>query len=401
MTHSYSPQDNPALSAANLLQRMGFLTLLSLLPFFSTISVRAGVVLLPTAFCFFIISSIFSQTKPDFRSLKHIIFSIPALSGMVILLLALISILWTTAPDQALRRYIDILYTLFLLLAGYSLMPDRVRASHVNLLPVGMFFAAISLLISLISFKLSSFTEWSPEFRRGLQIYLLFLWPTLTWLLFRNHYKSACFFIVVSSLIVYGSGLFSANCLFLIGGIIFTLSFINRRITAYFLIGCFLTLFLFAPFIGFGVSFFRENLPLPLLKSLAPYEMWWSMVKTDSLRLITGYGFEASSGVFSFAHPILIKPWFDLGILGALAAALVACSITFNTLKERTLIMPSVFASLTTAFLCSLSGLIITQSWWLVTNAALILTFIAIQRSPFHTTRPSFNTLITKVKHKP
>ena len=61
-----------------------------------------------------------------------------------------LSLIWTPYLDPALSRAISILATGALGLAGYYLLPERMRAANLYLIPVGVALAAV--LAAVIAF---------------------------------------------------------------------------------------------------------------------------------------------------------------------------------------------------------------------------------------------------------
>jgi len=390
-TAPHFPQEDPAITAAKLMQRMGFLTLLLLLPFIATLSRRAGVVLFPTAIGFFLVSLIFSQRLPDLQQIKKAIISIPALSAIIILIWCVLSLLWSPHFDRAFARINDLFFVLACFLVGYWAIPERVKASNINFLPIGVFLA-IASHIMIFSSDTIGLSDTDLELSlRGQIILLLFLWPAVSWLWYRNYRFSVGIMIILAGMVVFFNGFIIANVAFIWSIIIFLLTLINRKITGWLLGLVIIGFVLLAPLFGFLPTGLVSLFPEVLKPDLVAYQDWWSTIQQDPLRLVTGYGLEAYNlkAIYEgWPHSLGAITWIELGIVGVVGVIIFAVSIIFVTLQKNSLMAPGIFATLAVMLTCSQMGIRVTQSWLVISVAALFLVFISAQRSPFKTQRP-------------
>ncbi len=119
------------------------------------------------------------------------------------------------------------------------------------------------------------------------------------------------------------------------------------------------------------------------------------MVTSEPVRLVTGHGFEtALRGRFAGLVPpnapttALFEFWYELGIVGAFAAALGLLVAIRRTGGGAPTLVPGAMACFASAFSFACLGVGLTTVWWLATLGIAVMVFVAVERGQFRTSRP-------------
>jgi hypothetical protein len=145
MARAPTPAVDPAAEAAALLRRLGFATLVLLVPATALVARRAVVVLVPCAILLIVLAGMLDGDRlPLGRTIGRLIRSRGGLAGAVLLAWAGLSLLWTPFVGPASERLFNILVTIALVLSGYVALPDRMRSANLYLIPVGTLGAALA-----------------------------------------------------------------------------------------------------------------------------------------------------------------------------------------------------------------------------------------------------------------
>ena len=242
-----------------------------------------------------------------------------------------LSLIWTPFPGQATERLLNLVATILLTLAGYLALPDRMRSANLYLLPLGVTAAAIvAIMIGVFG---DTLMRGSPEeddaLDRGLTLLALLVWPAVAWLRSRHRDREA----LATALLVAAALAVSPNSTQIvalaIGALAFALTSVRPRL------GVAVTAGLSAAAAGAGAAPALRGAPDrrgPVRAGLAGRAVarraWQKVVTTEPVRLVTGHGFEtALRGRFVGLLPanapttMLFEFWYELGIVGALAAA--------------------------------------------------------------------------------
>jgi hypothetical protein len=135
----------------------------------------------------------------------------------------------------------------------------------------------------------------------------------------------------------------------------------------------------------------------PLVANLG---VWRQVVVNEPVRLVTGHGFEtALRGRFTGLLPqtapntLPFEIWYDLGVIGALAAAAALFFAATRAGREDPPLVPAIMGAFATAFAFACLGVSTAQMWWFTSLIGLVLIFVAAERGQFRTTRPKANFL--------
>ena len=395
MARAPSPPIDPAADAAALLRRLGFATLMLALPIGALVARRGTVVLVPVGVVLLVIAAALDGTHRGLRdSIRNVATSPAGLAGGLLLAWCGLSLFWTPFQGPASERFLSVVATLGVGLAGYLALPDRMRASNLYILPVGTGLAAIvGVLLSL--FGGPGGTDDNQTLERGLVVLVLFLWPSVAWLRSRQRNREA----IVLSVAVAVAAALGLELLPLVG---LGVGAAVYALTAYNLpLGVRMTALAMSGSLALGplVPLIVRPLASALLERTDPIwisnAVWQRVITREPFHLITGHGFEtALRGRFAGLLPpqapstLPFEVWYDLGIIGAFAGAAALFYSAARAGREDPPLVPAIMAAFATAFTFACLGITTAQMWWFTALVALVLIFVATERGQFRTTRP-------------
>jgi hypothetical protein len=118
-------------------------------------------------------------------------------------------------------------------------------------------------------------------------------------------------------------------------------------------------------------------------------------MSTAPIKLITGYGLDTSlrsrfTGQLPVTAPqaLPFEIWYELGLVGALAAAAALFFAVRSLGSNNQTLVPAQLAAFAAAFTLASTGAASAQAWWLTALGAVLVTFVAIERGQFRTSRP-------------
>ena len=126
------------------LRRLGFAILFFAVPLAALFTRRALVVMAPLAVILLVLASVLDGSARNAREkLTALMVSPGGVAGMVLLLWAGLSLVWTPFLPQASERLLNITGMALMALGGYLAVPERMRSANLYLLPVGVGLAAL------------------------------------------------------------------------------------------------------------------------------------------------------------------------------------------------------------------------------------------------------------------
>ena len=386
---------DPVASAAALLRRLGFATLMLVVPTMALVSRRAVVALAPIGISLLVIAALLDGgNRPVGRSNLAFVGSTPVIATIVLLVWISLSLIWTPFFDPAAGRVGSILSMTALGVAGYYALPDRMRASNLYLLAVGVGFAAMAALIFAFAAvqNLGAPPDGFETFQRGLVVIVIAVWPAVAWLSSRRRDVQALLLGLAAGLASLSGPTLVPFIAFLGGGLVCILATVAPRAVVLGIGRGTAALILLAPGFAFlGAMLWNGDADAPM-HSLA---VWRDIIVEEPLRLVTGYGLEAAlrsrgAGILSPDAPnsLLFEIWYELGIVGAVAGALALHGAVVASARQHPQLTPGAMAAFASGFIMAGMGVATTQMWWVTTLIVVALIFVAIARGQFRTKRP-------------
>lgn len=394
MARAPSPAVDPAAEAAALLRRLGFATLVLLVPATALVARRAVVVLVPSAILLIVLAGLLDGGRlPLGRTFGRLLRSRGGLAGALVLAWAALSLLWTPFVGPAAERLFNIIVTLALVLAGYVALPDRMRSANLYLVPVGTLAAALAgVFLGLNSSGRGGFDEDGQSLERGLVVLSLFLWPSVAWLRSRGRSLEALGLAAAGALAIALGPTLVPTIALMIGALAYMATEAHRRFgvaATALLIAALLAL---APLLPFVTALWGGGATHPYWASLA---VWREVILADPVRLVTGHGFESALrarlvGLLPPNAPstLLFEVWYELGVVGALALAVALARAVRESARDHPPLVPGLTAAFATGFALTCLGAGTTQGWWFTALSALVLVFVATERGQFRSARP-------------
>ena len=364
---------------------------------------RATVVLAPIAVALLILAGAIDGKYRPMRPAVSGLLRAPAfLAGLLVVLWSLLSLVWTPFLEPATERLLNLVATILMTLVGYLFLPDRMRSANLYLLPVGI--AAASLLAIVLGLfghgVLRGVTEEDGSLDRGLTLLVLLVWPAVAWLRSRGReVESLGLALLVAAALVVSPGAATLVAL-AVGAASFAVTAyraaIGTRATAMAVAG----LLIVAPILPFIARPVGAALLGPVAPGVLTLKTWQKVVTTEPVRLVTGHGFETALRArfvnllpMNAPTTLLFELWYELGIVGALAAAFALHAAIRRSGLQAPVLVPGVMAAFAAAFTVACIGVGLTVIWWLTSLALTVLVFVAVERGQFRTRRPKLRLL--------
>ncbi|MCJ2045746.1 peptide ABC transporter permease [Methylobacterium sp. J-078] len=407
MARASTSSVDPASDAAALLRRVGFIGLFVVMPVAAQFARRAVVVLAPIAIALLVLASIIDGKSRPVRPASTRLLRSPAfLAGCLFILWAALSLVWTPFLDLATERLLNLVATLLMTMAGYLALPDRMRSANLYLLPVGLAAAALVAIglgltgQGLFGQRLARIGDDEGILDRGLILLVLLVWPGVAWLRSRGRDGEALGLAVLVSLALIVSPGPTTLVALAVGALAFAFTVFRPtqgpRILAL-VAAALLVLGPVLPFIARPIGAWLFGGRSPGVLSL---KAWQAIVTSEPVRLVTGHGFEtALRGRYVNLLPmnaprtLLFELWYELGLVGAFAAAFALHAAIRRAGREVSVLVPGAMAAFAAAFLIACIGVGMMVMWWLTTLALAVLVFVAVERGQFRTRRPKASLL--------
>jgi hypothetical protein len=387
-----------AADAAGFLRRLGFATMVGLVPIASVIMRHAVVGIAPVGAILFALAMLIeSEGREPFRTIFAMLRTRVAVALMFLVFWAGLSLLWTPFYDDASERLVKALGVGLAAFAAAASMPPRMRTSNLYLLALGAGLGAVAAMVWVISVP-NAYTAVDGEgpvmVRTAMSVTLL-AWPALAWLLMRSERAAAILLALSVACAVLLAGSPAAVLALLAGAVGFGLTSIAPRQViplAAVLLGL---LVLAAPFLPFALTALGDFLYGADTSMLKPSLIWRDSVLSEPIRLLTGHGLDTAlrsqlAGILPLGAPqsILFEVWYELGLLGALPVAFIVFSAVRGAAGMGEAIAPCLIGAVLNLFAFACLGLVGSQTWWLTLIAILSIAFSAVIHGRFGTRRP-------------
>ncbi|MCA3632720.1 MAG: hypothetical protein INF16_08010 [Methylobacterium sp.] len=379
---------DPAADAAAMLLRLGFAIFALVIPSATLMSRWVIVVLVPIGAVLIILSSLLraDSARLSVRALSHLA-SGPGLACLLLVSWALVSLLWTPVRWEAAEKLFKLLGVVLLGFFAVIALPQRMRATNLHLITIGVALGATLILVGSVSALLGQpVLRFPPATPERIVILLSVLgWIGAAWLLIKNRRSMAfALMVLVIAAIALGPNLAAFGPL-AASLLVLALAW-NRPEAAGRMVGLVVAAgILLLPF----ASAFGSQL------GMAGLERWWQMILDEPLHFLTGRGFDAGNaarviGVIGPELPVsLISDlWFDLGVLGALFFAIPIAWAFIAAGKLGYELAPATLAALSAAMTVALFDRNATQTWWFHGLAVFAIVLMSVERGRYRTLRP-------------
>jgi hypothetical protein len=393
-TFSRRPAEDPAEEAARLLVRLGvFMLFVIALP--APILARQTLyVLLPLGAALLLVSALLSNNGGVGGSLRELLRSPTVWAAALLALWAGVSLIWTPFEGPA-ERFAKIAATIALAVAAAGLMPLRTKTSNLNLLPIGVGAGAVALIaVTLLrdpKYSVEDILDVGPLGRAGLGLALL-VWPAMGALAVRGRWITAGLLFAATVAACALAGAPNALPALLGGAIAFAVSFGRPRTSASALAVVMAAIVLVAPAAAFLAHLAWPGQAPEFFKYLA---YWGHIIASDGPRTALGHGFGAAiAGVVGGYLPLItprslvFQIWFDLGVVGAAALALVLARACLEVGDSRPALAPFLLGGVGAGFVICLLGPAAEQLWWLTLAGLDAIAFALVMRGQFRKRRP-------------
>lgn len=388
------PLRDPTADSALLLQRIGFFTLGVALPVAAMLSRRAAVVLAPIGVLLLVISALLSQPERFTRQLARRFLTLPVLLLLLFVMWTALSTVWGARGAAASERIVNLALAVGLGLAGAAALPERTRAANLYAVAVGVGAAtALALGLMATGVSLSAFEDDEILISRGLAFAIILSAPICGWLLLRGRTQAAGAIAIALLAAVALAGSMALALALATALAAFVLVVMLGRTAIILIAGFSAALIVLSPLIALAA----HRLPGGLVGSeaLAALGFWAQAILAAPAKLVTGHGFgtvlaQQRLGAMPAEAPVsvLFEIWHELGLVGALAFAIVVWLAIRSVLPLPAVIQAGAIAAFVTALMLGVLGVASFRAWWMMTFAASIVLTTAIARGQGRTDRP-------------
>ena len=396
---SNASRGDAATDAAQLLSRIGYAALALATPSAATLSSRAMFVLFPVGVALLLVAAALDPVAGVGPRLRALAASPVAWAAVGLFVWAGVSLLWTPFPIPGAQRLLKIAMTALAATAVIVTARDHLRATDLYLFPIGV----LMLMMTIFALWFATQQGLEPGDARidagGVAMAML-LFPAMGGLAARgrNGYARTLMLLGLVYAFAIGSAPITAALLAGIAVLSFAVSDAERTMrdvgrAAVVLVLAAPLLLALSPAVGhliFHAKLGSLGPPYPSIAAAA------SLVLHDLPRLVTGHGVDTvvrgvDSGLLPTMTPrvALFEIWYELGILGAIAAA-AGVWFGFRAIGRAT---PRLAPYLAATFAADLTlGFLsegFAQMTWITLLAIGAIALGAAARSQYRTTRPS------------
>jgi hypothetical protein len=344
----------------------------------------------------FLAGVIGSEGREPFAWLRRHAFGLATAAGAFLLFWTGLSIVWTPFPLEAVARWINLAALVLGAAATVATMRAHVRASHLNLFPIGLAAAALAAvaLVARYGFDPALETDRTILDRVPL-LFGLLLPPCTAWLMSRGRLVAGALLAALVAAALTAAGGFAVVGALAAGGAVYALSALRPAAGVICATALTAGLVLFAPAVPFLLAPLAEGVLGAGHSWSEAIRVWAQTVAGDPVRLITGHGFDTAmrardAGLVPAGAPrgLLFEVWFEVGILGAVALAVLLHRALRAAAAAAPAVAPGAMMTIVVAVLLAVFGKAGLQSWWLTMLALTAVTLVAVERGQYRTVRP-------------
>ena len=399
------PHDDPAADAALLLIRLGLVVLAFAVPVSAVVSRRALFTLLPVGAGLLLVAATLLPRPRVEQRLRDALTSWAGIAALGLIAWSAVSLLWTPFPLDASERLGKEAGTLLLVCAAVALMPERTRTSNLYLFPLGlMLAAAVTFGAAFLSPQaLGAFQDADSTLERGVISLVMLVWPAIGALAVRERWVSAGWLAVGVTLAAMAAWTSIALASLALGALVFAIATLSPALVgralgivaaAVILLGPAWPVLMDPVVAGFADAV-GDRLPA-LFDAAQSVHVWADVVVSRPVRLITGHGFDMTTRatLSGFLPPqvprsVLFEVWYELGLVGAIAAAVLAYGVFAAAGRTSPTVAPFLLAEIVTGLVISGWGLDTTQLWWITLLGVAGVAFATVIRGQYRTERPA------------
>lgn len=349
---------------------------------------RALVILVPVAVVLLVLAAaIESDGREPWRQARDMLLTPSGGLAVFLMFWAALSLIWTPFPAEAAERFANVAGTVALSLLCVASLPRRMRASNLYLLPIGLTATTLALVFNAFRPSVVLAEEGSLPQRAALLCVLLAP-AALTWLAMRGKtvWGGLLLLLVAGATIATGSyGLLVALA---IGVGVYALARRDGALARRIVLGITAGLVMLAPAVPFLLRPFAKLVYGVEHTKIEAVRVWSRVVTQEPARLITGHGFDTATrarmaGLVPPGSPrgLLFELWYELGLLGAIAVALLLWRVVASSAGRSPRDGAGVLALVSMAFVLAVLGQGATQAWWILGLLIAVVALAAVQRA--------------------
>lgn len=379
---------DPAADAARLLGRLGFAILMIAAPLAAVGGRRALVIMVPIAVVLIVLATfIETDGREPWQRAKAMILTPSGGLALFLLFWAGLSLVWTPFPQDAAERLANVIGSAALLLLCVAALPRRMRASNVYFLPLGIAITAGALIALALRADTDSLDDGHLAQRAALLITMM-MPAAITWLAMRGKMIAGW---ILLALVVSALWLVDAYWILaalVIGAFIYGLALRQTELARRLVLAGTAGLVLLAPLVPLVLRPITKLIFGVQHVNTEAIRVWARVVTQEPARLITGHGFDTalrarSAGLVPAGSPrgLLFELWYELGLLGAIAFALLLWRAVAATSQLPARDSAAVLSLMSIAFALALLGQNATQAWWMFALLIAMMALVAVQRA--------------------
>ncbi len=396
---SSSARQDAAGDASQLLSRVGYVVLALAAPSGVALSSRAIFVLFPIGVALLVVAAALDPVAGFVERVRGVVMSPVTWAAAALFAWATLSILWSPFPSSGAQHQLKLAATALATLLVMACGREHMRATDLYLFPIGVVLTMATILVLWFAEQQGL----GPDAGRidlGATTMVVMLFPAMGGLAARGRNGYARALLMLALVYAFAIGAPAATAALLVGlsALSFAVSDIRRTVNELgWLIAGLVVVSPVVPAIApaFAHLVFHAKLaslaaPYPTLGAAA------SLILHDETRLMTGHGLDAvirgvEAGILPALSPrvVVFEIWYELGIIGALAAA-AAVWLGFRAIGEMA---PRLAPYMAATFACDITlGFLSQDSTQMTWTTLLAISAIAIgaaARSQYRTTRPS------------
>jgi len=385
--------DEPAVEAAQLLNRLGLAILMIAAPVGAVATRRLIFILMPMGAALILLAALIAPRRTTYHqdSLRDYFLSTASLAAIFLAFWTALSLVWTPFTAESSERFFKSLGTALLVALAAGYLPERTRTSNLYLLPIGVALAAVATLAANLfgPASLRGPALESSTLDRAVVGDVVLVWPALAALAVRERWGMAAALATLTTIAAIAVWTPLALAALIVGALAFALAVSGSERAGKLVGGLAAGLFLLAPlFAVLAQLVFDAN------GFAGSAVAWGQLIGQEAPRLLTGHGLGTTmrlafaGGVPNAPRSLLFEMWYELGALGAIAAALLAW-LTFTAAgRLSTSFAPFLIAGMAAGLSIAMLGLSTTQLWWLTTLGVVALGFALAGRGQYRTHRP-------------